>query len=68
MIVQTAALGPEFDTLQDDTEETLVGTSLHQGAITALYTSLNLCGPRRGLPRLPIRSATPAAPRRRPAA
>lgn len=50
MIVQTAALGPEFDTLQDDTEETLVGTSLHQGAITALYTSLNLCGPRRGLP------------------
>ena len=22
MIVQTAALGPEFDTLQDDTEET----------------------------------------------
>ena len=44
------ALGPEFDGLQDDTEETLVGSSLHQEAITALYTSLTLCGPRRGLP------------------
>jgi Uma2 family endonuclease len=49
MVVQIVALGPEFDTLQDDSEETLVGTSLHQGAITALYTSLHLCGPRRGL-------------------
>lgn len=43
-------LGSEFDTLPNDTEETLVGSSLHQGAITALYTSLLLCGPRRGLP------------------
>ncbi|MDP9373430.1 MAG: Uma2 family endonuclease [Chloroflexota bacterium] len=50
MITRAIALGPEFDTLPDDTEETLVGTSLHQGAITALYTSLALCGPRRGLP------------------
>lgn len=50
MVTRPVALGPEFDTLPDDTEETLVGTSLHQGAITALYTSLTLCGPRRGLP------------------
>lgn len=50
MSTQWVALDPEFDTLRDDTEETLAGTSLHQGAITALYTSLNLCGPRRGLP------------------
>ena len=50
MVAQTVALGPEFDALPDDTEEGLAGTSLHQGAITALYTSLVLCGPRRGLP------------------
>ncbi len=50
MTIHTVALGPEFDLLPDDTEETLVGTSLHQGAITTLYTSLTLCGPRRGLP------------------
>lgn len=50
MITQTIALGPEYDHVRDDTEESVVGTSLHQGAITALYTSLVLCGPRRGLP------------------
>jgi Uma2 family endonuclease len=50
MVAQTIALGPEFDALANDSEETVVGTSLHQGAITALYTSLMLCGPRRGLP------------------
>ncbi len=50
MTAQAVALGPEFDLLRDDSEETLVGSSLHQGAITALYTSLTLCGPRRGLP------------------
>lgn len=50
MTIHTVALGPEFDLLPDDTEESVVGTSLHQGAITALYTSLTLCGPRRGLP------------------
>lgn len=43
-------LGPEFAGLPDDTEETLVGSSLHQGAIVALYSSLTLCGPERGLP------------------
>jgi len=50
MIAQTAALGPGYDALPDDTEETLVGSSLHQGAITAIYTGLILCGPQRGLP------------------
>lgn len=50
MVAPAIVLGAEFDTLQDDTEEMLVGTSLHQGAITALYTSLTLCGPHRGLP------------------
>src|SRR2546423_15493971 len=50
MVAQTVALGPEFDALPDDNQEGLAGTPLHQGAITALYTSLVLCGPRRGLP------------------
>ncbi len=50
MLKQRVVLGPEFDHLPDDTEETLVGSSLHQGNITGIYTSLLLCGPRRGLP------------------
>ena len=50
MITRTFALGPEFDTLPNDTEETLMGSSLHQAAIVALYTSLEQCGPERGLP------------------
>jgi Uma2 family endonuclease len=50
VIARTFALGPEFDMLPDDTEETLVGSSLHQAAIVALYTSLEQCGPGRGLP------------------
>ncbi len=50
MTAHTVALGPEFDRLPDDTEETLVGTSLHQAAMVALYTSLTLCARRRGLP------------------
>jgi Uma2 family endonuclease len=50
VITRTFALGPEFDTLPNDTEETLMGSSLHQAAIVALYTSLEQCGPDRGLP------------------
>lgn len=36
--------------LADDTEESLVGSSLHQDAISTAYTSLKLCGPARGRP------------------
>lgn len=50
MVTRTVALGPEFDTLPNDTEKTLMGTSLHQAAIVTLYTSLEQCGPDRGLP------------------
>jgi Uma2 family endonuclease len=50
VITRPFALGPEFDTLPNDTEETLSGSSLHQGGIVALYTSLQQCGPWRGLP------------------
>ena len=47
MVLKTIALDPAFNHLPDDTEETLVGSSLHQGAITLLATALALCGPRR---------------------
>jgi Uma2 family endonuclease len=50
VITRTVALGHEFDTLPNDTEETLMGTSWHQAAIVALDTSLRQCGRRRGLP------------------
>lgn len=50
MVTQIIALGPEFDHLADDTEETLVGATSHQGAINLIYDSLILCGPDRGLP------------------
>lgn len=50
MIMHLIALDATFDHLPDDTEETLLGSSLHQGAIVALATGLNLCGPHQGLP------------------
>jgi Uma2 family endonuclease len=50
MVTHLIALGATFDHLPDDTEETLLGSSLHQGAIVALATGLTLCGPHRGLP------------------
>ena len=50
MVTRTIALGPEFDLFRDDDEETLVGSSSHQGAIVALYEGLGNCGRKRGLP------------------
>lgn len=47
---QLIMLGPEFAGLTDDTEESILGSSLHQGAITTLDDGLNACGPQRGLP------------------
>lgn len=49
-IGQTIALGPQFAALADDTEESILGSSLHQGAITVLHDSLDACGRGRGLP------------------
>ncbi len=40
MVTRTIVLGPEFDHLEDDTEETLVGASYHQDAIIGVYRSL----------------------------
>ncbi len=39
MVLKTIVLGPAFNHLPDDTEETLVGSSLHQRAITVLVTA-----------------------------
>ena len=50
MTTSIFTLGPEFDLLPDDTEETLVGASYHQGNITQVYDGMILCGPERGHP------------------
>jgi len=47
---QTLALGLQFAELADDTEESILGSSLHQGAITTLHDGLDACGHGRGLP------------------
>jgi Uma2 family endonuclease len=47
---QPIILGPEFAALADDTEESILGSSAHQGAITTLDDGLNACGRERGLP------------------
>ena len=49
-IERTRILGPEFAPLADDTEESIVGSSLHQGAMVGLHDSLDACGRGRGLP------------------
>lgn len=40
MVTRTIVLGPAFDHLADDTEETLVGSSFHQDAIATAYQCL----------------------------
>ncbi len=50
VVIRSISIGPEFDDLPDDTEETLVGSSNHQGAIVAAYGGLQICAQRRGLP------------------
>lgn len=50
MLTRPFTLGFEFDSLSNDTEETLMGSSPHQAALAALYTSLERCGSGRGLP------------------
>ena len=50
MVTYHIALGPELDWLMDDTEESLLGTTVHQGAIVVLDSSLNSHKRRAGLP------------------
>jgi Uma2 family endonuclease len=50
MVTHEIALGPEFDFLPDDTEESLLGTPLHQLVIVTLFNSLMRFARRTGLP------------------
>lgn len=50
MVTYPIVLGPEFDTIPDDTEESLMGSSIHQGAIVTTFDGLRICAARRGLP------------------
>ncbi len=50
MVTRTIALGPALDWLPDDTEESLLGTSIHQAVIVILDTCLNYFRRRAGLP------------------
>jgi Uma2 family endonuclease len=50
MVTHLIALGPEFDLLPDDTEESLLGAPIHQYVIVALFTSLRRYARRLALP------------------
>src|SRR3954470_13307579 len=50
MVTYPIILGPEFDHIPDDTEETLVGSHAHQGAIVTAVDGLQICARRRELP------------------
>jgi Uma2 family endonuclease len=65
MVTRAFTLGPEFDLAPDDTEETLVGSTAHQGAIVALTTGLTICAERRELPWLVGNQLTVVMPRER---
>ena len=49
MATQMVALGPEFDFLSDDTEESLLGSTMHQDAIVVAQDSLRRNSRRKGL-------------------
>lgn len=50
MVTYPIVLGPEFDAIPDDTEETLVGAHVHQGAIGTAVDGLRISAKRRDLP------------------
>lgn len=50
MLTRPVVLGPEFAAIPDDTEETLLGSSSHQGAIVTVFDGLSICAQRRSLP------------------
>lgn len=50
VVKKRIALGPEFDGLADDTEESVLGSSSHQDAIVDTYVSLQLHRLNRNLP------------------
>jgi len=50
MVTYPITLGTEFDIIPDDTEESLMGSAIHQGAIVAAFDGLCICAARRNLP------------------
>jgi len=50
MVAYPIVLSADFDTVPDDTEESLVGTAGHQGTIHVAYDGLQICARRRNLP------------------
>jgi Uma2 family endonuclease len=64
MAVQVNFLGPEFDVFEDDTEETLVGSSIHQGAIVTTFLGIEDCALERDLPWFVGNQLTLVMPRR----
>ncbi len=50
MVTYPITLGTEFDVIPDDTEESLRGSAIHQGAIVTAFDGLRICATRRDLP------------------
>ncbi len=50
MVTYPITLGTEFDVIPDDTEESLMGSAIHQGAIVTAFDGLRICATRRDLP------------------
>ena len=49
MVTHQIVLGPQFEAIPDDTEETLVGSAGHQEAIVTTYDGVQICAQRRNL-------------------
>ena len=50
MVTHAIVLGPEFDTIPDDTEDSLMGSAGHQDTIHVIYDGVRLCAVRRDEP------------------
>jgi len=50
MVTHAIVLGPEFDTVTDDTEDSLMGSAGHQDTIHVIYDGVRLCAVRRDEP------------------
>ncbi len=50
MVTHATVLGPEFDTIPDDTEDSLMGSAGHQDTIHVIYDGVRLCAVRRDEP------------------
>ena len=64
MVLDSRVLSPKFDLFEDDSEETLVGSSSHQGAIVALVEGIGDSAAQRDLPWFVCNQLTLVLPRR----